>query len=168
MAVCSFLGHHYTCDPNMQFRLQAAVNHLVEENESVEFLLYLWKATEPFYDLCLMAALRAKQRAPHKVTLTLVEDGWNLRKNLIDSQNLSLVAIVDRILPIFLPPPADNDPIKIMKKTLHWGVKQSTHIINGFYEDLFDKDNLVLDFARRRRGHPDHQRHSTGAEADHP
>lgn len=27
-------------------------------------------------------------------------------------------------------------------------VKQSTHVINGFYEDLFDRDDFVLNFAR--------------------
>ena len=72
MAVCSFLGHRHIYGHDVQLRLQAAVNHLVEENDSVEFLLYLWKSTEPFYALCLLAALRAKQCAPQKVTLTLV------------------------------------------------------------------------------------------------
>lgn len=71
MAVCSFLGHRHIYGHDVQLRLQAAVNHLVEENDSVEFLLYLWKSTEPFYALCLLAALRAKQCAPQKVTLTL-------------------------------------------------------------------------------------------------
>ncbi|MFQ9472380.1 MAG: hypothetical protein ACLR0P_03930 [Oscillospiraceae bacterium] len=74
MAVCSFLGHRHIYGHDVQLRLQAAVNHLVEENDSVEFLLYLWKSTEPFYALCLLAALRAKQCAPQKVTLTLVAD----------------------------------------------------------------------------------------------
>ena len=80
MAVCSFLGHRHIYGHDVQLRLQAAVNHLVEENDSVEFLLYLWKSTEPFYALCLLAALRAKQCAPQKVTLTLVADrleSWN-------------------------------------------------------------------------------------------
>ena len=58
MAVCSFLGHRHIYGHDVQLRLQAAVNHLVEENDSVEFLLYLWKSTEPFYALCLLAALR--------------------------------------------------------------------------------------------------------------
>ena len=57
MAVCSFLGHRHIYGHDVQLRLQAAVNHLVEENDSVEFLLYLWKSTEPFYALCLLAAL---------------------------------------------------------------------------------------------------------------
>ena len=52
MAVCSFLGHRHIYGHDVQLRLQAAVNHLVEENDSVEFLLYLWKSTEPFYALC--------------------------------------------------------------------------------------------------------------------
>ena len=54
----------------------------VEENDSVEFLLYLWKSTEPFYALCLLAALRAKQCAPQKVTLTLVADRLELEQRL--------------------------------------------------------------------------------------
>ena len=82
MAVCSFLGHRHIYGHDVQLRLQAAVNHLVEENDSVEFLLYLWKSTEPFYALCLLAALRAKQCAPQKVTLTLVADRLELEQRL--------------------------------------------------------------------------------------
>lgn len=89
MAVCFFLGHRYICDPNVRLRLQAAVNQVVEENDSVEFLHYTWGSKEPFYDLCLLTALRAKH---------------------------------------------------------------STHIINGFYEDLFDTDDLALELARRKGG----------------
>ena len=37
MAVCSFLGHRHIYGHDVQLRLQAAVNHLVEENDSVEF-----------------------------------------------------------------------------------------------------------------------------------
>lgn len=66
MAVCSFLGHRYICDPNVRLRLQAAVNQVVEENDSVEFLRYTWGSKEPFYDLCLLTALRARQCAPPK------------------------------------------------------------------------------------------------------
>ena len=84
MAVCSFLGHRHIYGHDVQLRLQAAVNHLVEENDSVEFLLYLWKSTEPFYALCLLAALRAKQCAPQKVTLTLVADRLELEQRLAD------------------------------------------------------------------------------------
>lgn len=40
MAICSFLGHRYICAPDVRLRLQAAVSQLVEENDSVEFLLY--------------------------------------------------------------------------------------------------------------------------------
>lgn len=150
MVVCSFLGHRYICDPNVRLRLQAAVNHLVEENESVEFLLYLWKSREPFYDLCLMTALRARQCAPKKVTLTLVADRSELKRYLAGRKSDPLTSIADRILPI--PTSADNDPIMAMKKALHWMVKQSTHIINGFYEDLFDTDDLALHLARRKEG----------------
>lgn len=150
MVVCSFLGHRYICDPNVRLRLQAAVNHLVEENESVEFLLYLWKSREPFYDLCLTTALRARQCAPKKVTLTLVADRSELKRYLAGRKSDPLTSIADRIL--LIPTSADNDPIMAMKKALHWMVKQSTHIINGFYEDLFDTDDLALHLARRKEG----------------
>lgn len=145
MAVCSFLGHRYICDPNVRLRLQAAVNQVVEENESVEFLHYTWGSKEPFYDLCLMTALRARQCAPQKVTLTLVTTRSELNGHLADSP---LASLVDRVLPISVS--ADNDPIMAMKKSLHWMAKHSTHIINGFYEDLFDTDDLALDLARRK------------------
>lgn len=145
MAVCSFLGHRYICDPNVRLRLQAAVNQVVEENESVEFLHYTWGAKEPFYDLCLMTALRARQCAPQKVTLTLVATRSELNGHLAGSP---LASLVDRVLPISVS--ADNDPIMAMKKSLHWMAKHSTHIINGFYEDLFDTDDLALDLARRK------------------
>lgn len=147
MAVCSFLGHRYICAPDVRLRLQAAVNQVVEENDSVEFLLYTWGSREPFYDLCLMAALRARQRAPQKVTLTLVAARSELKGHLAGNP---LASIVDRVLPLSLP--ADNDAIMAMKKSLHWMAKQSTHIINGFYEDLFDTDDLALDLARRKEG----------------
>ena len=146
-AVCSFLGHRYICDPNVRLRLQAAVNQVVEENESVEFLHYTWGSKEPFYDLCLMTALRARQCAPKKVTLTLVTTRSELNGHLADSP---LASLVDRVLPISVS--ADNDPIMAMKKSLHWMAKHSTHIINGFYEDLFDTDDLALDLARRKEG----------------
>lgn len=150
MAVCSFLGHRYICDPNVRLRLQAAVSRLVEENESVEFLLYLWKSREPFYDLCLLTALRARQCAPQKVSLTLIADRSELKMYLAGRKNDPLMSVVDRVLPISVS--ADNDPIMAMKKAIHWMVKQSTHIINGFYEDLFDTDDLALDLARRKEG----------------
>lgn len=147
MAVCSFLGHRYICDPNVRLRLQAAVNQVVEENDSVEFLHYTWGSKEPFYDLCLLTALRARQCAPQKVTLTLITAHSELKKHLADSP---LASLVDRVLPISVS--ADNDAIMAMKKSLHWMAKHSTHIINGFYEDLFDTDDLALELARRKGG----------------
>lgn len=147
MAVCSFLGHRYICDPNVRLRLQAAVSQLVEENDSVEFLLYTWGSREPFYDLCLLTALRARQCAPQKVTLTLVTAHSELKKHLTDSP---LASLVDRVLPISVS--TDNDAVMAMKKSLHWMVKHSTYIINGFYEDLFDTDDLALNLARRKEG----------------
>lgn len=147
MAVCSFLGHRYICDPNVRLRLQAAVNQVVEENDSVEFLHYTWGSKEPFYDLCLLTALRARQCAPQKVTLTLITAHSELKKHLADSP---LASLVDRVLPISVS--ADNDAVMAMKKSLHWMAKHSTHIINGFYEDLFDTDDLALELARRKGG----------------
>ena len=41
----------------------------------------------------------------------------------------------------------DRNPLKVLKRTVQWMVKQSTHVINGFYEDLFDRDDFVLNFA---------------------
>lgn len=146
MAVCSFLGHRHIYGHDVQLRLQAAVNHLVEENDSVEFLLYLWKSTEPFYALCLLAALRAKQCAPQKVTLTLVADRLELEQRLADKWTHPLFFIADRLLPLSVS--KDRNPLKVLKRTVQWMVKQSTHVINGFYEDLFDRDDFVLNFAR--------------------
>ena len=146
MAVCSFLGHRHIYGHDVQLRLQAAVNHLVEENDSVEFLLYLWKSTEPFYALCLLAALRAKQCAPQKVTLTLVADRLELEQRLADKWTHPLFFIADRLLPLSVS--KDRNPLKVLKRTVQWMVKQSTHVINGFYEDLFDRDDFVLNSAR--------------------
>ncbi len=119
---------------------------MVEENDSVEFLLYLWKSTEPFYALCLLAALRAKQCAPQKVTLTLVADRLELEQRLADKWTHPLFFIADRLLPLSVS--KDRNPLKVLKRTVQWMVKQSTHVINGFYEDLFDRDDFVLNFAR--------------------
>lgn len=146
MAICSFLGHRHTYGTDTRLRLQAAVDRLVEENDSVEFLLYWWKSTEPFYALCLLTALRAKQCAPEKVTLTLVVDRSELEERLADIWTPPLFFIADRLLPISIS--KDRNPLKIQKKTIQWMVKQSTHIINGFYEDLFDRDDFILEFAR--------------------
>lgn len=146
MAICSFLGHRHTYGTDTRLRLQAAVDRLVEENDSVEFLLYWWKSTEPFYALCLLTALRAKQCAPEKVTLTLVVDRSELEERLADIWTPPLFFIADRLLPISIS--KDRNPLKVRKKTIQWMIKQSTHIISGFYEDLFDRDDFILKFAR--------------------
>ena len=142
MAVCSFLGHRHIYGHDVQLRLQAAVNHLVEENDSVEFLLYLWKSTEPFYALCLLAALRAKQCAPQKVTLTLVADRLELEQRLADKWTHPLFFIADRLLPLSVS--KDRNPLKVLKRTVQWMVKQSTHVINliGMISSLISQGML--------------------------
>ena len=58
MAVCSFLGHRHIYGHDVQLRLQAAVNHLVEENDSVEFpALFMEIPQSHFMPLCLLARL---------------------------------------------------------------------------------------------------------------
>lgn len=84
MAICSFLGRHHIYGHGVQPRLQAAVNHLAGENDSVEFLPHLRKSTEPLYALRLLAALRAKQCTPQRVILVLVADHLEPEQRLID------------------------------------------------------------------------------------
>ena len=56
MAVCSFLGHNGGYDKegiydvDIQDRLRAAVDRVVNKNNTVEFLMY---QRDPFFDRCL-------------------------------------------------------------------------------------------------------------------
>ena len=51
MAICSFLGHEDVYDADIEARLQAAVNQVVAENDTVEFLLNF---DRKFFYYCLL------------------------------------------------------------------------------------------------------------------
>lgn len=68
MAICSFLGGEIF-DTGLDAKIEMAVNQIVEDNETIVFLL---DCHGGFYSKCILAALRAKARQPQKVTITLV------------------------------------------------------------------------------------------------
>ena len=69
MAVCSFLGHWSVYDADIEYRLQAAVDEVVRQNESVDFWLHPWGE---FFNYCFLAVLRAKTRSPQTVKICLI------------------------------------------------------------------------------------------------
>lgn len=69
MAVCSFIGHREIFDADIESKLQTAVDTLVKEYESIEFMIY---PRDRFYHFCLLAVLRARTFNPEKVTIAIV------------------------------------------------------------------------------------------------
>ena len=83
MAVCFFLskdsGFHGIYDADLHDRVQAAVDHILEENEDVTFLLHYYGG---FYDICLQAVLKAKASRPERIAIAQVLSGEDYQRSL--------------------------------------------------------------------------------------
>ena len=106
MAVCSFAGHKEVYDAGLASRAQAEVDRLVNEHESVEFLVY---PSGGYSSVFLLAALRARTNYPEKVTITLVSR--HSEAGEMTSQELAYSYISDQVMPLDLQDAKVNDPM---------------------------------------------------------
>ena len=136
MAVCSFAGHKEVYDAGLASRAQAEVDRLVNEHESVEFLVY---PSGGYSSVFLLAALRARTNYPEKVTITLVSR--HSEAGEMTSQELAYSYISDQVMPLDLQDAKVNDPMTGDRRLLKRVVQKSTHLITYFYDTLYDADS---------------------------
>lgn len=140
MAICSFLGGEIF-DTGLDAKIEMAVNQIVEDNETIVFLL---DCHGGFYSKCILAALRAKARQPQKVTITLV-----LNKpytSYMQHQDDGIPScMIDKVI---IPTDAQRDGHIISRtKQLHWVLQKSTHLISYMYKPFLESNRKFLDFA---------------------
>lgn len=152
MAICSFFGHKDVYDADIDTMLQSAVEKVVEENETVEFLVY---QRGSFYNRCFLAALRARSCYPGKVTIAIVlhEEYFEGRGMYVFRKHEWIpLCMADRII---IPPLTEaiagdsksRDTTMPYKQMIRWLLKHSTHLISYLYRDLFGMENRLLDRA---------------------
>ncbi len=152
MAICSFFGHNDVYDPDIDNMLQSAVEKVVDENETVEFLVYQHGR---FYNCCFLAALKARSRYPGKVTITIVlhEEYFEGRGMYAWNKHSWIpFCMVDRVI----IPPVDKSITEgtkrrsttpSYKQIIRWLLARSTHLISYLYRDLFEIENRLLNRA---------------------
>lgn len=133
-AVCSFIGHREIFDADIESKLQLAVNTLVKEYESVEFMIY---PRDRFYHFCLLAALRVRTFYPGKVAIVIVLP--------IGEENYLKIpsCVADKTISLCFGAARKENPSLPVKKTLRWLYENSTHLITYNYEKLFDSDCVL-------------------------
>lgn len=136
MAVCIFLGHPEVLDYHIYWKLCSAVDQIVAENEHTEFFLY--HTREYFYDLCLLAALRAKQCHPEKVSLTLLIDRRNFPSFLQQDRYSTPIPLYDRVLPVSIPEPKSTNFEREKKAAFQKLVGEADYIICAIYDAVVD------------------------------
>ena len=136
MAVCSFIGHRDVYDVDMISRMQAAIDQLTAENETIEFLVYPdWI----FSYIFLLAAMRARTKYPQKVTITLVSRHTTEQMN---SEELPYFYISDRLVIPDIQAIEDDPPLE-RKRVLRWIIQKSTHMISYFYDKLYEPERRL-------------------------
>ncbi len=149
MAICSFFGHKDIYDTDIDAMLLSAVEKVIEENETVEFLVYQHGS---FYNRCFLAALKARSCYPEKVTIALV-----LHEDYFEGQGKYAwkkcewipLCMVDRVV----VPPVEKticqrrDTSLPYRQVVRWLMKHSTHLISYLYRGLFGAENRLLDRA---------------------
>ena len=138
MAICSFLGHAELYDVDIEDRLQAAVDRIVTENDTVEFLLHDHRE---FYNQCLLAAMRARARNPQKVTITLVCD------SMIKCHRIAPLYVADRVFVLPKASYKSKDPTLSFKRLVRWVIQNSTHLIRYVYKEFDSQVNYFLNLA---------------------
>ena len=146
MAVCAFLGHEDVYDPDIETRLQAAVDRIAAENETVEFLL---NYEGRFFYYCLLAVLRARTRHPQTVTITVAYRKAYYEHYIKGREGSVLHDIVDKIT-AFDTETKNVSYIVFQRKMLQWLIHQSTHLIMYVYEKFREKENQALDCVRAK------------------
>lgn len=92
---------------------------------------------QSLYALCLLAALRAKQCAPQKVTLTLVADRLELEQRLADKWDPPALFHRGQAASAFRIQRQKSTQSPKKNCPMDGQAVYSRH--NGFYEDLFDR-----------------------------
>lgn len=146
MAVCSFLGHRDIYDADIVDRLQAAAEQIINENDTVEFLLY---QCGDFSNQCILAALRVRNIFSEKVRITLVlpEDYFaHPGRNLVYGKENIPLCMADRIVMPHIEPPKHKTGSYIRySRTMQWMLQRSTHLIKYLYEHLYEAENRLAD-----------------------
>lgn len=152
MAVCFFLskdsGFHSIYDTNIHDRVQAAVDHILEENEDVTFLLHYYGG---FYDICLQAVLKAKASRPERVTIAQVLSGKDHQRYMAEgATDISYCMVDEAVVPHVVVKGRQKAENSISyADMMYWMIQNSTHLISYLYESFGEAEDRFLDFARR-------------------
>lgn len=149
MAVCSFIGHADVYDADIEYRLQRAVEDVVNKNETVDFCLY---PHGDFFNYCLLAVLRAKNSNPQKVKICLVAGEAQYEKFMQQEPGCIPACMVDSITLYHMEKIETRDITAPYKKLLRFIVEKSSYVISCVYEGLHKYESHILHFAQRRRG----------------
>ena len=144
MTVCSFLGHQDVFDADIEIRLQAAVDEVVRENETVEFWLCPDKA---FFNCCLLAVLRAKKQNPQKIGICLVADEYDYRKLMRQEPGSVPACMFDKVILCRNDDGKSSNDTMPYKTLLRHVVQKSTYVITYLYPRLYEAENHILSFA---------------------
>ena len=137
MAVCSFIGHRDVYDADIISRMQAAIDQLTAESETVEFLVY---TCDVFSCVFLLAAMRARTKYPKKVTITFVTRHTTEQMN---REEKSYYYVSDKLVMPDIHPLEDAPALK-HKRMLQWIIQRSTHVISYFYDTLHESRNHLV------------------------
>lgn len=149
MIVCSFLGSSVVLGDTLYPRLCDVLEKLVEVNDCVELLLTpLW---EPFFNVCLKAALEIKSRYPCRVTLTLVVKRAGCQDDCTTPGADGLPAcMIDRVYVAGVPVmKGEGAHISEKYNLLRRTISLSDHVVCCIYEGLLDRENELLAYARK-------------------
>lgn len=146
MVKCMFLGHSAVFERDLSDKLDAAIAKILHKNSEVEFLFYQRGA---FYDLCLMAVLKAQHRYPQKqIRITLVVAHMDdLAYNPIP------MCLIDGVLeaPQFPLPKKDHDFTLNHRKTIRWTIEQCSYLISYMYPQIQDERTQHYRFAEQKK-----------------
>lgn len=148
MAVCSFLGHWSVYDADIEYRLQAAVDEVVRQNESVDFWLHPWGE---FFNYCFLAVLRAKTRSPQTVKICLIVSESQYTDIMQQKSGSIPACMIDEITMYRVEHTQYRDwmiPYRMLQRFI---VQKSTYIIKYIYKKLYDTDRKILDFSENRQ-----------------
>lgn len=140
MITCSFLGHRDVYGADIDIRLQAAVDQIVDKNESVDFVLFPDKG---FFDCCLWAVLKAKSRCPQKVKVCLFVSKEDAAGIMRQSPGQVPVCMIDTLIPFERGAVNRHTYHTRYRKFLRFVVQNSTHIICYVYKKIYSQESRI-------------------------
>lgn len=135
MAICSFLGYGDVYDTNLLLDIRLAVEKVLVQGEIIEFQFF---CQGRFYNLCLAAALEAKQRHPGRVTLTLILDKDHMETTNFLGFNTAMQDVqilFDKIIPLDLPEDLSKYHAA-RNKALRSFILNADYVISYYYTEL--------------------------------